>query len=139
MQPSSIRKFTLFYLASFLVTLAATALNFEGLLATAEAQAGARLGFGILIASTLVWAAILLLLWYLIARKGFAIAKWIFVLFFLFNVVTSFGIFAGGLTVSEGMALLALVLQAASAYYLFQPDAKAWFAGERAAETPPEG
>lgn len=136
MQPSSIRKFTLFYFASFLVTLVASAASFEELLATAEAQAGARMGFGVLVASTLVWAVILLLLWYFVARRGSSIAKWVFLLFFLFNVVTSFGIFAGGLTIVEGAALLSVVLQAAAAFYLFQPDAKAWFAGERAAETP---
>src|SRR5690606_28463754 len=70
MQPSSIRKFTLFYFAAFLVTLAATAMTFEGLLAAAEVQAGARLGFGVLIAGIAFWAAILLVLWYFIARNG---------------------------------------------------------------------
>lgn len=139
MQPSSIRRFTLFYFASFLVTLAATAANYQGLLATAEAQAGARMGLGVLVAGTVMWAAILLLLWYLVARKGFAIAKWILVLLFLFNVVMASDAFAGGLTLIEGIVLLSLVLQAAAVFYLFQPDAKAWFAGERAAESPTEG
>jgi hypothetical protein len=138
MQPNSIRKFTLFFFLSLVVMLVATAMSFEELLAIAEAQAGAQLGSGILIGSVLFWAAILLLLWYLVARKGFVIAKWIFVLLVLYNVVTSFGIFAGGLTISKGMSLLATVLQVAAAYYLFQPDAKAWFAGERATEAPSE-
>lgn len=134
MQPASIRKFSLFYLAAFVVILVATLVNFEALVTEAEAQGGGQMALGVAITSIVAWAGIILLLWYLIARKGYAIAKWLFVAYFLFSVVTSFGIFAGGLSLAEAAALAALVLQAAAMYYLFQPDAKAWFAHETTAD-----
>ena len=136
MQPESIRKFTLFYLGSLVVSLVATFVGYDVLTAQLEAQSaatGLAVSSGTIIAGIVLNVAITLLLWYLVARKGFVIAKWIIVLFFLFTLVTSIsGIFAGGLAVHEGLSLLAIVLTAAAVYFLFQPDAKAWFAGDRA-------
>ena len=136
MQPESIRKFTRFYLGSLVVSLVATFVGYDVLTAQLEAQSaatGLAVSSGTIIAGIVLNVAITLLLWYLVARKGFVIAKWIIVLFFLFTLVTSIsGIFAGGLAVHEGLSLLAIVLTAAAVYFLFQPDAKAWFAGDRA-------
>ena len=136
MQPESIRKFTLFYLGALVVSLVATFVGWNVLTAQLEAQSAATglvVGTGTIVAGIVLNIAITLLLWYLVARKGFVIAKWIIVLFFLFTLVTSIsGIFAGGLAVHEGLSLLAIVLTAAAVYFLFQPDAKAWFAGDRA-------
>ena len=136
MQPESIRKFTLFYLGSLVVSLVATFVGYDVLMAQLDAQSaatGLAMGSGTVMAGIVLNVAITLLLWYLVARKGFVIAKWIIVLFFLFTLVTSIsGIFAGGLAVHEGLSLLAIVLTAAAVYFLFQPDAKAWFAGDRA-------
>jgi len=140
MQPESIRKFTLFYLGSLVVSLVATFVGYDVLMAQLDAQSaatGLAMGSGTVMAGIVLNVAITLLLWYLVARKGFVIAKWIIVLFFLFTLVTSIsGIFAGGLAVHEGLSLLAIVLQAAAVYFLFQPDAKAWFSGNRAAASP---
>ena len=142
MQPDSIRKFTLFYLASLVVSLVATFVGYDVLTAQAEAQAaasGVAIGSGAIIGGIAFYVAITLLLWFLVARKGFSVAKWIVVLLFLYTVVTSIsGVFVGGLAVHEGLALLAIVLQAAAVYFLFQADAKAWFSRERAAEASPE-
>ena len=136
MQPESIRKFTLFYLGSMVVSLVATFVGYDILTAQLEAQSaatGLSVNSGTIVAGIALSVGITLLLWYLVARKGFSIAKWIVVLLFLFTLVTSIsGIFAGGLEVHEGLSLLAIVLQAAAVYFLFQPDAKAWFSGERA-------
>jgi hypothetical protein len=127
---------------SLVVSLVATFVGYDILTAQVEAQSaatGLAMGSGAIVAGIALNVAITLLLWYLGARKGFVIAKWIIVLFFLFTVVTSIsGIFAGGLAVHEGLSLLAIVLQAAAVYFLFQPDAKAWFAGERTAAATPE-
>jgi hypothetical protein len=142
MQPESIRKFTLFYLGSLVVSLVATFVGYDILTAQVEAQSaatGLAMGSGAIVAGIALNVAITLLLWYLVARKGFAIAKWIIVLLFLFTLVTSIsGIFAGGLAVHEGLSLLSIVVQATAVYFLFQPDAKAWFAGERTAAATPE-
>ena len=127
MQPESIRKFTLFYLGSLVVSLVATFVGYDVLTAQLEAQSaatGLAVSSGTIIAGIVLNVAITLLLWYLVARKGFVIAKWI--------MTSIAGIFAGGRAVHEGLSLLAIVLTAAAVYFLFQPDAKAWFAGDRA-------
>ena len=141
MQPESIRRFTLFYLGALVVSLAVTFIQYDSLVAQAERQmgaVGAGLGAAAAIVSVAVWTGIVLLLWYFVARKGLVIAKWIVVLLFLFNVVTSFGIAAGGLSLAESVSLASFLLQALAVYHLFRPDAKAWFAGERAAGAAPE-
>ena len=141
MQPESIRKFTLFYLGSLALWLVATFLQYDALRAEAEAQMGranAALGDVAVVVSIAAWAAIMLLLWYLVARKGYAIGKWVVVLLFLFNIFTLFGIAAGGMSIPEIIVLVSIALQAAAVFYLFQPDAKAWFSREPTAEASPE-
>ena len=140
MQPESIRKFTLFYLGALIVSLVGTFVGYDVLMAQIEAQSaatGLAMGSGSIIAGIVLNVAITLLLWYLVARKGFVIAKWIIVLFFLFSLLTSIsGVFAGGLAVHEGLGLLSIVLTAAAVYFMFQPDAKAWFSGDRTTASP---
>ena len=140
MQPESIRKFTLFYLGALIVSLVGTFVGYDVLMAQIEAQSaatGLAMGSGSIIAGIVLNVAITLLLWYLVARKGFVIAKWIIVLFFLFTLLTSIsGVFAGGLAVHEGLGLLSIVLTAAAVYFMFQPDAKAWFSGDRTTASP---
>lgn len=142
MQPDSIRRFSLFYLGSLAVSLLATFVGFDVLLAEVEAQSqasGLALGPEVVLGGIAVNVAITLLLWYLVARKGFVIAKWIVVLLFLFTLVTSVpGILAGGLQVYEAISLAAVALQAVAVFYLFKPDAKAWFSGGRSAAPPTE-
>jgi hypothetical protein len=139
MQPESIRRFTLLYLGSLVVSLVATLVSYDTVVdsvARQSATAGAELGSGIVAGSMIVGAAIMLLLWYLVAHKGFVIAKWIIVGFFLFSLFGAFGVFAGGVSSSEALGLVSLALQAAAVYFLFRPDAKAWFSGDRTAASP---
>jgi hypothetical protein len=141
MQPESIRKFTLFYLGSLAVSLVATLINYDQVVdsvARETAAAGVELGAGAVVGSMALGAAITLLLWYLAARKGFAIAKWIIVGFFLLSLYGAVGVFAGGISASDALGLVSLALQAAAIYFLFQPDAKAWFSSERTAAEPLE-
>lgn len=138
MRPESIRRFDLFYLGALVVSAFASFMGYGAAMQQAEAQAAAS---GVEINSTLVIGSlafgilISLLLWYLVSRKGFAIAKWVIVLFFLIGLVSLPGIFRGGLATFETISLVSLALQAVAIWYLFQPDAKAWFSGERATET----
>jgi hypothetical protein len=96
------------------------------------------MGSGVVFASIALGIAITLLLWYLVARRASSIAKWIVVLLFLFSLLTSLGVGSGGISASEAVSLVALLLQAAAVYFLFRPDAKAWFAGTPAAPGPTE-
>ena len=139
MQPESIRKFTLFYLGSLAVSLVATVINYDQVsqsVARQSGAAGAELGSGAVIASMVFGAAVMLLLWYLVARKGFAIAKWIVVGFFLVSLYGLFGVLRGGISASDALGLISFALQAVAMYFLFQPDAKAWFSRERAEASP---
>ena len=139
MQPESIRKFTLFYLGSLVVSLVATVINYDQVsqsVARQSGAAGAELGSGAVIASMVFGAAVMLLLWYLVARKGFAIAKWIVVGFFLVSLYGLFGVLRGGISASDALGLISFALQAVAMYFLFQPDAKVWFSRERAESSP---
>ena len=139
MQPESIRKFTLFYLGSLVVSLVATVINYDQVsqsVARQSGAAGAELGSGVVIASMVFGAAVMLLLWYLVARKGFAIAKWIVVGFFLVSLYGLFGVLRGGISASDALGLISFALQAVAMYFLFQPDAKVWFSRERAESSP---
>ncbi|MGX7896228.1 hypothetical protein [Tsuneonella sp. HG222] len=138
MRPDSIRKFDLFYLGSIVVSLLISVLAYGAIMEQAEAQAaesGIAVGSGLVIGSIAVGTLISLLLWYLVSRKGFVIAKWVVVLFFAYSLVKLPSLFAGGLGAVEALSLLGVIFQAAAVWYLFQPDAKAWFAGNR--ETAP--
>lgn len=84
-----------------------------------------------LIVSMLFGFGISLLLWYFISRRASDVAKWILVAF------TAFGILGlvqnlrqpmlGTTVLAATFALTAL--QVAAAFFLFRPDARAWFAG----------
>ena len=135
MRPESIRKFDLFYLGSIALSLVVVFLGYDSALQQAQAQAagsGVEVGSGMLVGSLAFGLLLALLLWYLTSRKGFAIAKWILVLLFLLGLVGLPGAFAGGLTTLEIISLAGTALQAIAIWYLFQPDASAWFKGENA-------
>jgi len=135
MPPETIRKFSLFYLGAFAVSLIGNLLNFGRMSAQVEQQtagAGFALGSGLVSVSLAIGALLTLLLWYLVVRKGLAIAKWIVALFFLISLFGALGIFAGGISSAEAIALVAIVLEAIAVWFLFRPESNAWFARDRA-------
>lgn len=141
MQPDSIRRFSQLYLASVAAALLAAIIGFPGYLAAVEAQVGAGDPSVVRISAIIGLAfsiGISLLLWHLTANKGFVIAKWVVVLFFLFNLISVYTVFAGGLETNEIASLASLLLQAAAVYCLFRPDSSAWFASETEPDTTPE-
>ena len=136
MRPNSIVNFERVVLLGILIGIVNTWLSWGKMLAMAQAQAAAQgsamqIGPGFLIGTQVVCIAIFLLLLWLIARKGSPIAKWIYVVLAVIGLV---------LRRRSGSArprrsapfrwssrssqhLLTLV----SLWFLFQPDAKAWF------------
>lgn len=75
-----------------------------------------------------------LALWYFTARVPNTAAKWAVVVWFALSLAGSaFSIKAGNYPVDLAgwLAVVALVLNAVAVYFLFQPDARAWF-GETA-------
>jgi hypothetical protein len=138
MKPASIRRFDLFYLGSTALSLVAYLLSYRPTVAAVEAKtaaAGMQLGQGTVISTMAIGLGVSLLLWFLVSRKGLAVAKWIIVVLFIGGLLSAFGLLGspgllqGSWTMLKTISALILLLEAVAVYYLFQPDAKDWFAG----------
>jgi hypothetical protein len=137
-RPRSIRLFEALFLTSFLLTLVATALIWPALLDQAAAQAGAaKLSDGTLAVvagvGVAVVSAIMLGLWYFVARRGSTIAKWVLALFTAYNLYSLVGSVQAGAPFATAPGLIsgaALMLQVVAVCLLFLPDTRAWFAAE---------
>jgi hypothetical protein len=141
MKPQSIRRFDFFYLVYIALSLAGSAISYGPMVAEMRrrtAAAGMELGSGTVIATIVIGTAVSLLLWFLVSRKAVAVAKWIIVLFFALGILSAGGLlgtpglFSGSWTLLKTISAASLLVEAAAVFYLFQPDAQAWFAGSRA-------
>ena len=126
MRPTSILYFERLSILSILVGMVFTWIDWDGQIAGVQASgfppavAPITLGFSL---------AVLLLLIFLISRKGIAIAKWIFVALFalglLFSVPQVMDALDRGLV--GLLQLTQLVVQGMAIYFLFTPEANDWF------------
>lgn len=147
MRPQSIVRFEQAYLASVLVGLinfAVTWTNKMEAVARDPRFAGnpqmAQMGGTMMIGTVVIGVLISLLLWYLVARRGSEVAKWILVVFLLLSaigVAMAVSQFAAIGALSAALTLLAFALNAFAVWQLFQPDAKAWMGGGRKARVDP--
>jgi hypothetical protein len=133
-RPQSIIWFERCFLGAIGIGLVNSALNWSKIQEAVAATPGAGvLPGGFLIGTMVVGIIINLLLWYFAARRGSNVAKWIIMVFF------GLGLLGLARTLMSGVAAptmnvfayVALALQAVGVWLLFQPDAKAWFAGRR--------
>ncbi len=128
MRPESIKKFDILYLASILVGMIGTVMNFGSI----EAQAA-----GTMMTPTVLWVitgityALTFLLWYLISRRASNIAKWILVVLTLIGLISLPSIFVGPFSLNKFIGLASTILNVAGVIFLFKPDARAWFAGDQ--------
>jgi hypothetical protein len=143
MRPESIGRFDLFYLGSLALSVVNFFLEHANYVATIEAQAR---GGGVLTGTTAVdivfacWAAVMLLLWYLVAWRRNVIAKWIIIVLVAFSLIALLpGLGTSGFTTVKLVSLLSVFLSIVAVYFLFQPDTKAWLAGETAPAEPDAG
>ena len=135
MKPASIKKFDMLYLGSIVVGLIGFALNYGDLVETTNAELAAAgvegMAGGIMIGSLIFGIVINLALWFLISGLRIEFVKWILVLFAawaLFSLAATFGLLSG---LNLVFTLIGNVMTLAAIYFLFQPDAKAWFAEKR--------
>jgi len=138
MKPASIRKFDLFYLGSIGLSIIGFFIGYDALVAQVESQGAAQgvaLGPGVVIGGFAFSLALSLLLWWLTSAKRIALAKWIIVVFFVFGLFGLPSALAGGFSLMKSVNLLNVIAQAVAIWYLFQPDAKAWFAGSEEPDT----
>ena len=129
MRPASIVNFERLYLGAIALGVVNTFLSWDRSLALLRAQP-VQFGPGFLIATTTIGLAIQLLLWFFIARRASAVAKWILV------VLVALGVIALAVSLArnpmiDGVAgiigLITYALQIAALWMLFRPDARAWF------------
>ena len=136
MRPNAIRWFDRLMLAVFALSVLGGALNYPAARAQLAANAAsARLGSGFLIGIMAFTLGIILLFWYLIARRASNVAKWIWIVLFVIGlamlpsslgrmVQTDLG------PVKAMLGVINTVLQGVAIFMLFRPDARAWFAAK---------
>lgn len=138
MRPESIVSFERFYLGGVVVGLVNTMLTWGDMqaeLASDPAIAEAGWGTGFMVASVAFTFLIQLLFWYLIARRGSNIAKWVMTVLFVLGLVFTVPMLMGmapmpGGTTALVLSLAITILQGIAIYFLFRPDAVAWLKGE---------
>lgn len=134
MRPASIVTFDRLFLVATGLGLVNSFMSIDRLQARIEAMPQLRavgVGSGFLYGAIAAGAAISLLLWFAVAYKRSALAKWILVAFTAIAILNLPGALrqlgSGGLGVLVSVAVEALRIVALS--FLFRADAKAWFAG----------
>lgn len=134
MRPKSIKNFDLTYLGSIAISVLGFILNYDVFLAQVQgemAQSGMEVGSGFAIGTFAFGTAISLAIWFLISILRIVIIKWVLVFFF---VIGLFGLPAAAsqaMSITGIIGIATMVLQALAIYFLFRPDAKAWFAEKR--------
>lgn len=133
-KPDSIRKFDLFYLGSLALGAVNTVLSLDMIEASARAQMGPEMEgmvSGIAMGSLVLSIIISLILWFLISKMRIELIKWLLVLFLAWTAITLPEALGDGINLAEVVALVSAALQAVAIWFLFKPDAKAWFAAKR--------
>ena len=134
-RPRSIVNFERCYLGAFVLGFVNTVLAWSDTQATiAASDAGAAFGGSFLIVTTALGFAITLALWYFIARRGSAVAKWIATVFLALGVLgLVFALLMRTYPAGIGgvVGIVTTVLQAVAISFLFRADTKPWF-GETA-------
>ena len=138
MQPKSIQRFDLAFLASMVVYAVSFFLGYDDTVALTReqyAKGGLDVDPSMWIAALFgVVVAVYVLLWWLISLKRNNIAKWIFTIFFAVGLVLAVVALATGsagpLTIAAILSLVSTALSGVAVFFLFRPDAKAWLERE---------
>lgn len=135
MRPDSIKKFDLFFLAAIAISVVQALINYETMERAVEAQlevsgmagdAGA-----ILPISLAIGFAINLGLWFLVSRMRQGWARWVLLAFVAYRVVSiPLGVSSGVASLSI-TGVIAALLQVIAMWFVFQPDAREWFASRK--------
>ena len=136
MRPKSMLWFDWLYLAALAIGLIASIQSFDFTLAQNRARPNiwhfggptlqVMIALGFLL--SVIW-------WFLIARRCYAWAKWIWLVFLLFDVIylrslVQMAQSGAMMPLTLGLMGLQILLKIASAFCLFRQDARAWFAAK---------
>lgn len=136
-RPKSIVAFERVFWVSVAVGLIGGILGWNDVLETYRREPSiAAMGFGneFLIAMWCISLAFQLLFWYLIARKGSNVMRWIYVVLMGFGIISALATIGnpampGG--ISQITSLASTALTAVAIFLLFRPDASDWFTKKR--------
>lgn len=134
MRPNSIIWFERLFLPSLAIGTIGSVIQLSSNVARFAANpATAQFGTGFVIFTIVATTAINILFWFFIARRASNVAKWIWVVFLIFGLLSLTMMFVSPIVSVIGaawkvFALLINGLQIAAAFMLFRPDARAWFA-----------
>lgn len=133
MRPPSIVKFDQLYFVMIVLGLVGLVVNWETTMEQLEANPGLSQiglsGAGVLIGMFAFSIAISLLLWYFVSRRASNVARWIVIVLTVYGLITlPFTLFLVPMPLASLIvALVSAALQAAMVWFLFRPDAAAWF------------
>lgn len=131
MRPASITKFDQLYLGAMALGIVNSVIAFDSTMAQLQADpavAGTGMdGPGFIIGVSVFSFAIILLLWFFISRRASSIAKWVLVVFTVIGTLMLPMSLAAVPFFQLIVTLIITAMQIAAVWYLFQPDAKAWF------------
>lgn len=132
MRPVSIVRFERLYLLAMLVGMVGTALSWSAMQAMrgVDPRISATTWNWTVIATIVITYAFSLLLLYLTARRRSNIARMIVAVLFGLGLVQTLWALATGafpMTLLSAVSMTGFVLQAAAIYFVFRPDANAWF------------
>ena len=91
-------------------------------------ESGVEIGSGLAMGSLIFSVIISLAIWFLISRLRIGIVKWVLVVFFVFGLIGIPVILAELPSLAAILNLVVFVMQGAAIFFLFTPEAKAWFA-----------
>ncbi|MXO62980.1 hypothetical protein [Qipengyuania oceanensis] len=131
MRPQAIRNFDYLYLGSLVLGVISFVLNYDAIIAEVQRETaanGMEMGGGLAIGSLIFGLIVSLALWFLVSRLRIEIVKWVLVLFFVFGLIGMPAVFAQLPSLHAVISLIVTVMQAIAIYFLFTPEAKAFFA-----------
>ena len=136
MQPPSIIRFSRIFLAALALAAALSVLTFPSLKASLIRQdpAAASLSDGVLALAVALGLGVMVVLWYLIARRGSNLAKWVLVAVTVVSILLQLpklGAVMANPGLMSGLSLLAIAAQVYAIVMLFRADARAWLGRER--------
>ncbi|MBS0284670.1 MAG: hypothetical protein JSS15_09650 [Proteobacteria bacterium] len=130
-RPASIVRYEQLYLASFVLGLVASGVNWQGRAAQLAANPALANMQWLAPLSLVIGIVIAVTLWYFTARKPSAAAKWVVVVFAALSVLGIGGniltLLRGGPVFAVLLGVVVSLLYIAAAVLLFRPDAKIWF------------
>ena len=136
LQPKSIERFEQIFFLSLVVSLVMFVLNWDqSMEAVQQNPAAAAIAVPMMIGFAIIGYGISILLWFLIARRGNEVAKWIYVVLFALGALGALiGVLMGGRpgvptpsVLTRVGQIVNLVLGIAGVWFLFQPDTRPWF------------